>query len=294
MKRGRTDKKYTGFAGFIVRYTWAYLLFFVLCIVPIFLFAFDPVDDIRYHFSGGEPRFITAEMAGSIRNNEYACMTGRIRIETVRPCNDGLFDDNPSFLFLLEGYPDTCVVHLHRGALHRIIRDYYMKQWDSEFSERLTNIRNGVSDPDSYEEKNLAAALSSPIKVMGRVYHNAGVFEPFGNYRYADIFDINEYYTDIGFPSKIRGSYERNAERGVNNLIARIMRASGESEEKIKTELGDDEDTRNVVILSVEESPRPSNLGDTNAPVAIVFLVMFITPLMLSLICFIIKQTDRR
>ncbi|MDP6946667.1 MAG: hypothetical protein QF464_21135, partial [Myxococcota bacterium] len=134
-----------------------------------------PHRDLAYHLGDPElQRMDGATFERRARTNAYVELTGTIVPATLAE-RRSILDRSFGFLFAVEGYPRTLIVHLTEGPL---------------FS-RLT--RAG--------EKNAAAglleAIKKPVTLRGRLYDGDNILEPFEEYALRDEADPDSYVREI-------------------------------------------------------------------------------------------------
>ncbi len=146
-----------------------------LFFLPAFVLMMKPHRDLAYHLGDPElQRLEGAAFDGRARTNAYVEISGTIVAATLAE-RRSIFDRSFGFLFTVDGYPRTLIVHLTEGELFT----------------RLT--RAGQKSAASA----LLEAIKKPVTLRGRLYNGDNILEPFEEYALRDEADPGAYVREI-------------------------------------------------------------------------------------------------
>ena len=147
-----------------------------LIFLPMFVWMMKPHRDLAYHLGDTRlERIPGADFARRARTNAYVQVKGTVDLATLAE-RRSLLNRSFGFLFAVEGYPKTLIVHLTEGPLF----------------ERLSKAAEKKDEGAA-----LAAALQKPVVLRGRLYDGDNFLEPFEEYARADEADPESYVSDI-------------------------------------------------------------------------------------------------
>ncbi len=146
-----------------------------LVFLPMFVLMMKPHHDLMYHLGDTELEKISAkDFATKARTNAFVQIKGAIDAETLAE-RRSLLDRSLGFLFAVEGYPRTLIVHLSGGELF----------------QRLEMALASES------EAALVAELTKKVVLRGRLYDGDNILEPFSEYAQKDEADPESYVWKI-------------------------------------------------------------------------------------------------
>lgn len=151
---------------------------FFLAFMPVFVLSMKPHRDVMYHLGDPELEPLSAEaFQGKARTNTFVEITGTIDAETLAE-RRSILDKPFGFLFAVEGYPRTLIVHCRSGELY----------------SRLAMATAAAKED---EGEALVGAIAKPVTLRGRLYTGDNFMEPFEEYGQRDEADPESYVREI-------------------------------------------------------------------------------------------------
>ena len=147
-----------------------------LLFLPMFVWMMKPHRDLRYHLGDTRlTRLGAATFSRDARTAAHVQVEGTIDAATLAE-RRSLLNRSFGFLFAVDGYPRTLIVHLRGGPLF----------------EQLSRVSAMEDDGAA-----LLAALQKPVTLRGRLYDGQNFLEPFKEYALADEADPESYIHKI-------------------------------------------------------------------------------------------------
>ncbi len=143
-----------------------------LVFLPMFVLMMKPHRDLAYHLSEPDLQRVEGDtFASQARTNTFVEVRGTIDPETLAE-RSSFFGESFGFLFAVEGYPRTLIVHLTEGELF----------------ERLSAAEDAAE---------LLTVIREPVILRGRLYDGDNFMEPFEEYALRDEADPDAYVSEI-------------------------------------------------------------------------------------------------